>query len=319
MAAPSSPVPKVPRTESPPLFGDAGIDHFYHTKVIPAVDQYEKKHRRNNGLISFFKMLFFILCLCIIVSFIGRELKLVEYLVYVLIAAVGLSILLIQSTNRDFNKYIIKELCACYGLKYCLKPSHTLIDHFNDLNLLPTHTRYTIEDGLEGTFFGVDLNMVEAVLTHDLVKDYEIVFSGLLISFSFPKPFHATTIISADTGIINRLSALGYSGERVRLEDPVFERKFEVYSTDQIEARYLLTPTFMERMTSLRKTNFGNIEAAFHKDKFLLALPVSGSWLEGDLDYNNFRDPKILQPLLKDIAMIHNLITALNLRTKSKI
>jgi len=39
--------------------------------------------------------------------------------------------------------------------------------------------------------------------------------------------------------------------KRVGLVDPVFEKIFEAYGTDQVEARYLLTPTFMQRLVRL--------------------------------------------------------------------
>jgi hypothetical protein len=39
--------------------------------------------------------------------------------------------------------------------------------------------------------------------------------------------------------------------ERVRLEDPVFEKVYEVYGTDQVAARALLNPAFMEKMLKL--------------------------------------------------------------------
>ena len=34
----------------------------------------------------------------------------------------------------------------------------------------------------------------------------------------------------------------------VKLEDISFDKRFNVYTKDQVEARYLTTPTFMERL-----------------------------------------------------------------------
>ena len=56
--------------------------------------------------------------------------------------------------------------------------------------------------------------------------------------------------------------------EKVNLEDTEFNKKFEVYSQDQIEGRCATTPAFMERLLNL-KTVFGakNIKCSFFDNK----------------------------------------------------
>ena len=46
-----------------------------------------------------------------------------------------------------------------------------------------------------------------------------------------------------DSGWLNLFKKIGWP-ERVKLEDVSFERQFEVFSDNQIEARYLLTTAF---------------------------------------------------------------------------
>ena len=57
--------------------------------------------------------------------------------------------------------------------------------------------------------------------------------------------------------------------EKISLEDTEFNKEFTIYSDNQVEARYLLTPSFMERIKNLQ-LNFmvGTIDFAF-KDKYL--------------------------------------------------
>ena len=54
------------------------------------------------------------------------------------------------------------------------------------------------------------------------------------------------------------------------LEDVVFEKKFDVFTDDEVEARYLITPSFMERLNNM-KTAFSadRVSCAFY-DKYLL-------------------------------------------------
>lgn len=65
--------------------------------------------------------------------------------------------------------------------------------------------------------------------------------------------------------------------EPVTLEDPKFCRDYNVYSSDQTEARYLITPSFMERFRKLKvafKTT--DIACTFLKNKVIFALDSEG-------------------------------------------
>lgn len=74
------------------------------------------------------------------------------------------------------------------------------------------------------------------------------IFSGVLFTATFNKVFQGTTQVLPK-------SALGRLGlgelKIVKLEDPTFHRIFDVSATDQIEARYLLSTSLMQRLLSL--------------------------------------------------------------------
>jgi len=99
------------------------------------------------------------------------------------------------------------------------------------------------EDRIHGTYKGADLEIIE-LHTETGGKNKTLLFAGLLITIGFPKPFHGKTLINPEAGQKKKYASAG-GWETVSLEDPEFERMFEVYSTDQVEARYLLTPDVM--------------------------------------------------------------------------
>ena len=74
----------------------------------------------------------------------------------------------------------------------------------------------------------------------------------------FQKDFQGHTTV-----LRNSLFKLSFSGSRVKLENPDFEKTFDVYSTDQIEARYLLSPSMMERLLALDREFNKNITISF--------------------------------------------------------
>ncbi len=110
--------------------------------------------------------------------------------------------------------------------------------------------------------------MFETHLELNRSKDTSITaFEGIIITLSMNKEFNGKTILKKDFGTMgNWTKKKNIDLERVRLEDPRFERFFEVYSSDQIEARYLLTPAFMDRLLQL-------IEVLRERDEESGALP----------------------------------------------
>tara|TARA_Y100000741_G_scaffold251011_1_gene193035 strand:- start:797 stop:1357 length:561 start_codon:yes stop_codon:yes gene_type:complete len=143
------------------------------------------------------------------------------------------------------------------------------------------------EDQISGTYKNVRINCFEAKLDGDpqIIKGYKTLrFKGLILDLSVNKNFTGKTIIKTDKGsLINNISErkLPENQEVVRLEDPEFEKLFEVYSDDQVQARYLLTTSFMERLIELQQA-FGSqkIECCFYEKTLLIKIPTNYPWFE---------------------------------------
>ena len=61
--------------------------------------------------------------------------------------------------------------------------------------------------------------------------------------------------------------------QRVGLESSQFERIFEVFGDDQVEARFLVHPAFMERLMALETSMAGrNLRCAFDEAHLLVAV-----------------------------------------------
>lgn len=78
-------------------------------------------------------------------------------------------------------------------------------------------------------------------------------FRGLAVLFDLPRAVTAPITVRPDSGKIGNWLAAKFKpyGEKIALEDPVFERLFEVYSPDQIESRRVLQPALMLRLVQL--------------------------------------------------------------------
>lgn len=82
-----------------------------------------------------------------------------------------------------------------------------------------------------------------------------------------------------------------------KLEDIGFNSSFSVYSIDQVEARYLVTPAFMERLKNLQTTFSGSdIKCSFWSGKIMFAIQTKKDLFEfGDLSAPLTNKRKILR------------------------
>lgn len=96
------------------------------------------------------------------------------------------------------------------------------------------------------------------------------VFSGQFFVARFNKKFSSAVFIRPRSGFFGGGDTAGYTsltGEKVKLEDPEFMDMFEIYAEDQVEARYILTPSLMERLKELAKRTKGKFYIAFNNNK----------------------------------------------------
>lgn len=86
------------------------------------------------------------------------------------------------------------------------------------------------------------------------------VFGGIILAIDFSKNLKGKTLVFPDIAqqtlgawLGKTVQSFGWKGlELVYLEDPEFEKEFAVYSSDQVESRYILTPNMMSNMLRLK-------------------------------------------------------------------
>lgn len=182
--------------------------------------------------------------------------------------------------------------------------------------LVPDWDRSEFEDRLTGDRNGVDFEFFEAHLeerrrTTDAKgrtrTRWVTVFQGQCLRFRFHKNFHGQTLVLRDAGILNRF--LGRRGmDRIALESKQFEDAFEVFGTDQVEARYLLTPDLMQRLIELEKVfRGGKLRCSFQNNELLIALE-GGDLFEPGSMFTPLDNPDRVRELLDDFAAIFNVI-----------
>ncbi|EGU36941.1 DUF3137 domain-containing protein [Vibrio scophthalmi] len=231
-------------------------------------------------------------------------------------------------TNAFQNKIgdqLYKTALCYFGRKYqYLAVTQTTIEHYDDYHLLPSFDKAGMGAHLSGDHQSLDFSVQQLALYVRNGTDkndkprYKTIFSGLGIEIDHPKTFQGVTVVATDKGMFGNFTSRKKGLERVRLEDPTFEAAFEVYATDQVEARYLLSVATMELFLELTKKYGANIQASFHQGKLLLLIPTSHHFFQ-------FR-ANIMRPIVfdtpvydmfKDITLIHQMIDTLKLKNRS--
>jgi hypothetical protein len=158
-----------------------------------------------------------------------------------------------EQYRRLYKERVLPELAAQFGsLSYraAIGPDMTLL---RQQHIFREFDRVIAEDEIYGTYRGMALNIVELKLTYGSGKQLRVEFDGLLTQVELPRKLSGVTSVIADNGALGNLEDrfLCEGREHVRVEDPAFEKAYEVYGTDQVGARALLTPAFMERFLAL--------------------------------------------------------------------
>lgn len=159
-------------------------------------------------------------------------------------------------------------------------------ENFARSGLFPDPDTYKTEDGFGGTIGSTELTFGE-VHTQDRRqsgKNSHMVttFDGLFLVADFHKHFHGSTRVLPDkaqrlfgaAGELVQGFRPGMSEQLVNLENPDFERAFKTVSTDQVEARYILSPAMMERILSLHSRWGSELRLSFRGSLVFIAIDV---------------------------------------------
>ena len=135
------------------------------------------------------------------------------------------------------------------------------------------------------------------------------VFKGQCLRLDFHKKFYGRTLITRDAGFFNRFGG-GKGMQRAALEDPRFEKIFEVYTTDQVESRYLLTPDLMQKLVDLEEVfRGGKLKAAFNGGEMFITVQ-GGNLFEPGSMFKPLDSADRVHELLKDFSAVFQLIDA---------
>lgn len=223
----------------------------------------------------------------------------------------------IMKLAGEAKSLIVEPIARELQLSFVPKPGtcESIYKH-KEIGVVPGWDRSKYEDLLTGKRGEVDFELFEAHLEEKRTTTdskgrtqttWVTVFRGQCLRLDFHKTFYGRTLITRDAGFFNRFGG-GKGMQRATLEDPVFEKIFEVYTTDQVESRYLLTPDFMQKLVDLEKTfKGGKLKAAFDGGEMFITVQ-GGNLFEPGSMFKPLDSADRVRELIADFAAVFGII-----------
>ncbi|HVN01166.1 MAG TPA: DUF3137 domain-containing protein [Caulobacteraceae bacterium] len=295
-----------------PLEG-AGLRAIYESQIEPVLEQLEIKRKQ---ALRLSRIIWAAVALAAVIELavgfagdgVDGAVDAGQYAFATVSLGIGIGFLPLQGVFTKSKATIIGALCRPLGVTYAaegFQPDG--FQGFRDLRLVPGSTEEKFTDLLVGAHAGLAFWLCQATLTAGTGKEARTVFSGQLLQVAYPKPFGGVTVVlrrgGRDDGF-QRPQGL----QEVGLEDPKFDHVFQVFGDDQVEARVIVTPAFMEHLMALEKAYEGErLRCAFTRGNLLLAVEGASRFYVGD-PFSTMVNRARVQSMAADIHRLFGLI-----------
>ncbi|WP_375203975.1 DUF3137 domain-containing protein [Hyphococcus sp.] len=237
--------------------------------------------------------------------------------------AIGSVMWRINKTRGDITGGLLQRVCGQLGYVYRRdigRPAY--FTDYDRLKLIPNFNRESWEDEVRGERHGAEFVMCEAHLKYKSSgknSSTRTVFHGQLLVIDYHKKFLGETVVRRDTGIFNRFGKPGKEFQNIGIVSPKFEKIFEAWSTDQVEARELLDPLVLERFEELDRLFDGaKLRAAFTGGKLCIALETGDKLNMGSM-FAPLEGPARVERILHEFDLIFDLIDVLFQRVEGRL
>lgn len=147
------------------------------------------------------------------------------------------------------------------------------------------------------------------------------IFKGIFFIADFNKEFDGSTVllpnqIGGGFSFFKKIFGLNRKEKLVELADPEFTDNFTCYSTDDIKARYILTPALMERLNRFHKKYPDNrVALSFVDGQIFVAISYhhdlfEPSYFKSVVNYDQ------MQSYFDDIRLVVEIVEDLNLNNR---
>ncbi|MFH1054823.1 MAG: DUF3137 domain-containing protein [Candidatus Altiarchaeota archaeon] len=234
-------------------------------------------------------------------------------------------LLLTRKYARDFKDQVIRKIVKFVDsdLNYESKKSLSISSQ--------NPSKFEIEDYTSGMIGKTRIEFYSLSSEYTEITDsrgrghkwWYTPFKGIFFIADFNKKFKGTTAVFSDIAERYLGKVVGskiqssetINGELVKLEDPEFEKTFVVYSDDQVEARYILSTSLMQRILEFKKKTGRDFSILFVDNTAHIAISYYKNLLEPRI-FRSLLDFKQVEQYFHNIKLAVDVVEDLNLNTR---
>lgn len=239
----------------------------------------------------------------------------------------------IKEKKDHFKQHVIGKMVTALGSGLAYEPTRCIDQdtyHRSKLFLQPIN-RYKGDDYVSGMIGKTAVRFCELLTQNETHtrdsngnrrKQVQTIFKGIFFAADFNKKFIGETFVLPDVAE-NWLGSLGTMFQKmnmsrpqlIKLEDVEFEKIFAVYGTDQVEARYILSPALMQRLTAFRNKTKKSISISFIDSWIYISIPIRQDLFEAPL-FNSLINYPMMEEYYNYLALCVGIVESLDLNTR---
>ncbi len=309
------------------------LTNFYYETLYPDLEVLEKQRKKLKKKIIIIAVILGIVLL-IISNLLLKQSTLFEMFLF---AAFGFFTIggfiykyMIKNYTFNFKQKIIEPLIGAIDEQLSYSPQDYIPRHaFEHSELFTSRIdRYNGNDYIKGKIDEIPIEFsdlyVEKKEKGNKNQDYySTIFRGLFIISEFNKNFQGKTIVVPDIAQSTFGDLIGnwfqanniFRNPLVKMDNPEFEKEFVVYATDQIEARYILSHSLMQRILNFQKKSKQAIYLSFITNRIYLAIDYNKDLFEPSV-FRSLLEYRIAMEYIETLHLVVGIVEELQLNKK---
>jgi hypothetical protein len=250
-----------------------------------------------------------------------------------MVLAGGAAALFTKDFKSNFKNRVIRPVIQYVSSDLSYAPNGTISRSEFESSTLFTQgvDRFKGEDFIEGIIDKTQIRFSELHAEYKTTStdskgntrtSWHTIFKGLFFVADFNKHFQGRTVVLPDSAekLFGRLGQKFQSmnmsrDDLVKLEDPEFEKEFVVYATDQVEARYILSPALMRRILEFKRRLKVPVHIGFVNSNLYMALSIKKNMFEPRI-MRSILDFEMVREYLEDLILAVGIVEDMNLNTR---
>ena len=189
------------------------------------------------------------------------------------------------------------------------------------------YDRYNGDDHVTGAMGATQIEFSELHTQYE-TKDKEgksswhTIFKGIFFIADFNKNFSGETFVQPDLAekmfgfLGSSLQGLNKTkGDLVKMENDEFEKEFVVYASDQVEARYILSPKLLQRIIEFRNKTGNKMHLSFIDSKMHIGISLKKNLFEVSY-FRSLLNRKAIDEFYRYLDICTGIVEDLDLNTR---